>query len=67
MNQKELTKTFMTISNWKNRFGFDVFYKLIQRSKGFEGLYTEQLLYLVWASYLLVLMMRRDCDRVWLF
>ena len=32
MNQKELTKIFMMISNWKNPFGCDVFYKLIQRS-----------------------------------
>ena len=34
MNQKELTKTFMVISNWKNPFSCDVFYKLIQRFKG---------------------------------
>ena len=34
MNQKELTKIFMMISNWKKTFGFDVFYKLIQRFKG---------------------------------
>ena len=33
MNQKELTETFMMISNWKKNhsFGGDVFYKLIQR------------------------------------
>ena len=29
MKQKELTKTFMMISNWKNPFGCDFFYKLI--------------------------------------
>ena len=35
MNQKELTKTVVVISNWKTPFGRDVFfYKLIQRYKG---------------------------------
>ena len=34
MNQKELTKAFMMISNWKKSFGCDVFYKLIKRFKG---------------------------------
>ena len=32
MNQKELTKTFMMISNWKKNC-CDVFYKLIHRFK----------------------------------
>ena len=31
MNQKELTKTFMIISNGENLFGLHVFYKNIQR------------------------------------
>ena len=34
MNQKELTKAFMMILNWKKSFGCDVFYKLIKRFKG---------------------------------
>ena len=34
MNQKELTKTFMTISNWTKRFGLDGFYKNISALKG---------------------------------
>ena len=33
MNQKELTKTFMMISNWKKTFGLHGFYKNIQRLK----------------------------------
>ena len=28
MNQKELTKTFMMISNWKNPFGLHDLYKI---------------------------------------
>ena len=50
MNQKELTKTFMMISNCKKTFSFDVFYKLIQRfglslilCKGFGYLLVETL------------------------
>ena len=31
MNRKELTKTFMMISNWKNPLVAMCFYKLIQR------------------------------------
>ena len=34
MNQKELTKTFMTISNWKKPFSLHALYKNIQRFKG---------------------------------
>ena len=34
MNQKELNKIFMIISNWKKPFGRDVFHKLIQSLKG---------------------------------
>ena len=39
MNQKELTKTFMMISNGKNLFGLYVFYKNIQRFKGYSCMY----------------------------
>ena len=36
MNQKELTKTFMMISNWKkNTYGFHNLNKTIQRLKGY--------------------------------
>ena len=35
MNQKELTKTFMMISNWKKPFGLHNFHKKIQRFKGY--------------------------------
>ena len=34
MNQKELTKAFMMISNWKNPFGLDGFNEKNQRFKG---------------------------------
>ena len=34
MNQKELTKTFMMVSNWNNLFDFQNLYKEIQRFKG---------------------------------
>ena len=34
MNQKELTKTFMMISNWNKPFGPHGFKKNIQRFKG---------------------------------
>ena len=34
MNRKELTKTFMMISNWKKTFGLQGFNKKIQRFKG---------------------------------
>ena len=34
MNQKELTKIFMMITNGKNVFGLHVFYKNIQHFKG---------------------------------
>ena len=34
MNQKELTKIVMMISNWKKTFGLQGFHKKIQRFKG---------------------------------
>ena len=35
MKRKELTKTFLMISNWKkNTFGLHDLYKIIQRLKG---------------------------------
>ena len=34
MKQKEVTETFMMISNWKKPFGFHCLYKLFQRCKG---------------------------------
>ena len=34
MNQQELTKAFMMISNWKKPFGLQGFHQKIQRSKG---------------------------------
>ena len=34
MNKKELTKTFMMISNWNKPFGLHDYTKLIQRRKG---------------------------------
>ena len=34
MNQKEQTKTFIMISNWKKPFGIHEFLKNIQRFKG---------------------------------
>ena len=34
MIQKELTKTFIVISNWKKPFGLHDFYQKIQRFKG---------------------------------
>ena len=34
MNQKELTKTIMMISNWIKPFGLHGFYKTIKRFKG---------------------------------
>ena len=34
MNQKELTKTFVMISNWEKPFGLHGLYKMIQRFKG---------------------------------
>ena len=34
MNQKEVTKPFIMISNKKKHFGYDIFQKLIQRFKG---------------------------------
>ena len=34
MNQKELTKTFMMISNWKKHFDFHDLYKNIRQFKG---------------------------------
>ena len=37
MNQKELNKTLIIISNWKKPFGLQVFYKLIQRFKKLKG------------------------------
>ena len=37
MNQKELNKTFMMISQWKNPFGCDFFYKLIQRFNSYSA------------------------------
>ena len=43
MNQKERTKTFMMISNLKNSFGCDVFYKVIQRFKGYYCIYIPHI------------------------
>ena len=37
MNPKELTKTFMTISNWEKNLGLQGFHKKIQRFVTFEG------------------------------
>ena len=37
MNQKELTKTFMIISNWKNPLDTMVYIKIIQRFRGWGG------------------------------
>ena len=37
MNQKDLTKKFMMLSNWKKPFDCDVFYKLIQRFEGYNA------------------------------
>ena len=34
MNQKELTKTFMVIYNWKKTFRLQGFHKEIQRFEG---------------------------------
>ena len=34
MNQNELTKTFMMISNWNKIFDLQGFYEKIQRLKG---------------------------------
>ena len=34
MNQKEMTKTFMMISNWNKPFDLQGFYKKNQRFKG---------------------------------
>ena len=38
MNRKELNKTFMMIPRWKKNFGWDVFFKLIQRFKGYSAI-----------------------------
>ena len=43
IRRKELTKTFMMISNWKNHFGLHGFYKKIQLCKGLWRNYASQL------------------------
>ena len=41
MNREELAKTFMMILNLKNPLFCDVFYKLIQRFKGWRHWWNE--------------------------
>ena len=41
MNQKELTKTFMRVSNWKKNLGLHGLYKIIQSCKS-EGLHGRK-------------------------
>ena len=45
MNQKELTKTFMVISNWKKLFGFHGLYKYISALYMLEGLGVNSVFY----------------------
>ena len=39
MNQKELTKIFMIISNWKKLFGLNGLYKNMSALLGLTGIY----------------------------